>query len=275
MLELRGQAPEIADAPNAVDLPPGSGQGGELVFEDVGFRHGARSQGIEGVSFVARPGSTVALVGPSGAGKTTLVRLAMRLIDPEAGTVRLDGVDLRQVKASSLHGAVALVPQDVALFNNSLKANIGFARPGASDQDIWAAAEAAELGPFIESLPQGLDTPVGERGLKLSGGERQRVGIARALLADPRLLVLDEATSALDSRTEEAIQQTLRKARQGRTTLVVAHRLSTIADADLIVVLKKGRIVERGSHAELLAADGEYASLWRRQTRGRAKQPAV
>jgi len=170
---------------------------------------------------------------------------------------------------------VALVPQDVALFNNSLKANIGFARPGASDQDIWAAAEAAELGPFIESLPQGLDTPVGERGLKLSGGERQRVGIARALLADPRLLVLDEATSALDSRTEEAIQQTLRKARQGRTTLVVAHRLSTIADADLIVVLKKGRIVERGSHAELLAADGEYASLWRRQTRGRAKQPAV
>ena len=138
-----------------------------------------------------------------------------------------------------------------------------------------AAAEAAELGPFIEGLPQGLETPVGERGLKLSGGERQRVGIARALLADPRLLVLDEATSALDSRTEEAIQHTLRKARRGRTTLVVAHRLSTIADADLILVLKKGRIVEQGGHAELLAADGEYASLWRRQTRGRAKHPAT
>jgi ATP-binding cassette subfamily B protein len=275
MLELRGQAPEIADAAGAVDLPPGSGQGGELVFDDVAFRHGARSQGVEAVSFIAQPGSTVALVGPSGAGKTTLVRLAMRLIDPEAGAVRLDGVDLRQVKAASLHGAVALVPQDVALFNNSLKANIGFARPDASDAEIRAAADAAELGPFIESLPQGLETPVGERGLKLSGGERQRVGIARALLADPRLLVLDEATSALDSRTEEAIQQTLRKARQGRTTLVVAHRLSTIADADLIVVLKKGRIVERGNHVQLLAADGEYASLWRRQTRGRAKQPAV
>jgi ATP-binding cassette subfamily B protein len=195
----------------------------------------------------------------------------MRLIDPEEGAVRLDGVDLRQVKATSLHSAVALVPQDVALFNESLKANIGFARPGATEAEIRAAAEAAELGAFIDGLPKGMDTPVGERGLKLSGGERQRVGIARALLADPRLLILDEATSALDSRTEEAIQQTLRKARQGRTTLVVAHRLSTISDADTILVLKRGRIVERGAHEDLLAAGGEYAALWRRQTRNRTR----
>ena len=167
------------------------------------------------------------------------------------------------------------MPQDVALFNTTLYANIAFAQPAASPEAVRAAAEAAELGPFIDSLPKGMDTPVGERGLKLSGGERQRVGIARALLADPRILVLDEATSALDSRTEEAIQTTLRRARQGRTTLVIAHRLSTIVDADQILVLKKGRIVERGTHAELLAADGEYSQLWRRQTRGRGKAQPV
>ena len=164
---------------------------------------------------------------------------------------------------------MALVPQDVALFNDSLRANIAFARPEASAADIQAAAEAAELGAFIEGLPEGLDTMVGERGLKLSGGERQRVGIARALLADPRLLILDEATSALDGRTEEAIQATLRKVRTGRTTLVVAHRLSTIVDADLIVVLRRGRVVEHGTHDSLLASAGEYAALWRRQTRQR------
>ena len=231
------------------------------------FRHDARSAGLTEVTFTAEPGKTIALVGASGSGKTTMVRLAMRLIDPNAGEVSLDGVSLRDLKATALHQAVALVPQDVALFNRSLKDNIGFSKPGATEAEIRAAADAAELGAFIDSLPKGLDTPVGERGLKLSGGERQRVGIARALLADPRLLILDEATSALDSRTEEAIQQTLRKARQGRTTLVVAHRLSTIADADEILVLKKGRIVERGPHSRLLALDGEYATLWKRQTR--------
>jgi ATP-binding cassette subfamily B protein len=170
---------------------------------------------------------------------------------------------------ATLRGAVALVPQDVALFNDTLEANIAFGRPGAAPEEVAAAAEAAELSGFIGSLPDGLATKVGERGLKLSGGERQRVGLARALLADPRVLILDEATSALDSRTEAAIQQTLRKARRGRTTLVVAHRLSTIADADEILVLKKGRIVERGAHADLLAAGGEYAALWKRQTRGK------
>lgn len=270
MLDLRKQAPEVAEAADARDLPPApSGQGGEVVFDSVSFRHGARSEGISEVSFRARPGTTVALVGPSGAGKTTLVRLALRLIDPQSGAVSIDGVDLRRLKMAGLRRAVALVPQDVALFNDTLEANIAFGRPDATPEEVVAAAAAAELSSFIEGLPDGMATRVGERGLKLSGGERQRVGLARALLADPRVLILDEATSALDSRTEAAIQDTLRRARKGRTTLVVAHRLSTIADADEILVLKKGRIVERGAHDALLAAGGEYATLWKRQTRGR------
>lgn len=267
MLELQRQKPEVAEAPDAIDLPPSQGRGGEVVFEDVFFRHSARSEGLRDVSFRAAPATTVALVGPSGAGKTTMVRLALRLIDPQQGRVLIDGVDLRQLKHAALRGAVSLVPQDVALFNDSLYANIAFGRPGATEAEVWDAARAAELGDFIEALPEGMATRVGERGLKLSGGERQRVGLARALLADPRVLILDEATSALDSRTEAAIQATLRKATAGRTTLVVAHRLSTIADADEILVLRRGRIVERGRHEDLLAARGEYAALWKRQTR--------
>lgn len=270
MLDLRRQSPDVAEAADARDLPAApAGRGGEVVFEAVSFRHGARSEGIDEVGFRAAPGTTVALVGPSGAGKTTLVRLALRLIDPRAGRVTIDGVDLRDLRMAALRRAVALVPQDVALFNDTLEANIAFGRPDASPAEIAAAADAAELSTFIAGLPDGMATKVGERGLKLSGGERQRVGLARALLADPRVLILDEATSALDSRTEAAIQETLRRARRGRTTLVVAHRLSTIADADEILVLKKGRIVERGAHEALLAAGGEYATLWKRQTRGR------
>jgi ABC-type transport system involved in Fe-S cluster assembly fused permease/ATPase subunit len=267
MVELTAIAPEIVDAPDAGDLPPASGRGAAVAFENVSFQHDARSIGLREVSFEAAPGTTVALVGPSGAGKTTAVRLAMRLIDPKEGRVTIDGLDMRQVRQESLRRAVALVPQDVALFNDSLYANIAFARPEAGTDEVRAAAEAAELGPFIDSLPQGMSTRVGERGLKLSGGERQRVGIARALLADPRVLILDEATSALDGPTEAAIQETLRKVRAGRTTLVIAHRLSTIADADQILVLRRGKIVERGTHADLLARGGEYAALWRRQTR--------
>ena len=268
MLDLRRAQPDVADAVDAIDLPPPADRrGGAVAFEGVSFRHGARSEGLQGVTFTAQPGTTVAIVGPSGAGKTTLVRLALRMIDPQAGRVTLDGHDLKALKQGSLRRAVALVPQDVALFNDTVMANIAFARPDASEAEVWAAAEAAELGEFIRNLPEGMATKVGERGLKLSGGERQRVGIARALLADPRVLILDEATSALDSRTEAAIQATLRKAREGRTTLVVAHRLSTIADADEIVVLRRGKVVERGPHAALLEAGGEYAALWRRQTR--------
>ncbi len=267
MLRLRRQTPDVAEAPDAVDPPPVPGRGGRLTFEEVGFRHGSRAQGLEAVSFTAEPGTTVALVGPSGAGKTTLVRLAMRLVDPQEGRVLLDGVDLRRLKLAPLRRAVALVPQDVALFNDSLRANIAYARPEATEAEVRTAAAAAELGRFIEELPEGLETRVGERGLKLSGGERQRVGLARALLADPRLLILDEATSALDSRTEAAIQATLRRAKAGRTVLVVAHRLSTVADADVILVIRAGRIAERGTHAELLGMDGEYAALWRKQVR--------
>lgn len=274
MLKVTRQAPQVADAPEAVDLPrPESGRGAEIVFDHVGFRHDARVSGLDDVSFVTPPGTTTALVGASGAGKSTIVKLALRLLDPQEGRVLIDGHDVRAVTQASLRAAVALVPQDVALFNDSIRANIAFARPDADEAAIWAAAEAAELADFIRDLPEGMETRVGERGLKLSGGERQRVGIARALLADPCILILDEATSALDSRTEAAIQKTLRKARAGRTTLVVAHRLSTVADAEQILVLKAGRIVERGAHHELVARQGgEYASLWRKQTRGAKSQ---
>ena len=274
MLKVTRQAPQVADAPDAVDLPrPASGCGAEIVFDHVGFRHDARASGLDDVSFVTPPGTTTALVGASGAGKSTIVKLALRLLDPQEGRVLIDGLDARAVTQTSLRAAVALVPQDVALFNDSIRANIAFARPDADEAAIWAAAEGAELADFIRNLPEGMETRVGERGLKLSGGERQRVGIARALLADPCILILDEATSALDSRTEAAIQKTLRKARTGRTTLVVAHRLSTVADADQILVLKAGRIIERGAHHELVARQGgEYASLWRKQTRGAKNQ---
>ena len=270
MLKVTRQTPQVADAPGAPDLARPEGQrGGALAFEDVSFRHDARANGLEDVSFTVTPGTTTALVGPSGSGKSTIVKLALRLLDPQVGRVVIDGADVRDVTQASLRRAVALVPQDVALFNDTLAVNIAFARPEATEDEIWAAAEAAELSEFIRSLPDGMQTKVGERGLKLSGGERQRVGIARALLADPCLLILDEATSALDSRTEAAIQKTLRKAKAGRTTLVVAHRLSTIADAEQILVLKAGRIVERGAHHELVArVGGEYAALWKKQTRG-------
>jgi ATP-binding cassette subfamily B protein len=274
MDDLRAVDPDVADAPGAVDLPPADRRGAELVFDQVAFRHTARSAGLEDVSFTASPGMTVAVVGPSGAGKTTLIRLALRLIDPQQGAVRIDGVDLRQVRQAALRSAVALVPQDVALFNDSLRANVAFAKPDATDAEVWEALDAAELDEFARNLPDGLETRVGERGLKLSGGERQRVGLARALLADPRLLILDEATSALDSRTEAAIQETLKKARVGRTTLIVAHRLSTVADSDEILVLKLGRIVEHGTHAALIARGGEYAQLWKRQIREKVEVEA-
>ncbi len=273
MLALRAVAPDVVEPAAPRHLPPALGAGAKLAFEGVAYRHSGRSSGLEEVSFTALPGTTLALVGPSGGGKTTLVRLALRLLDPQAGSVSLDGVDLREIAAAELRAAIALVPQDVALFNDTLFANIAFGAPAATQDEVWAAAEAAELVAFIESLPQRMETLVGERGLKLSGGERQRVGLARALIAHPRLLILDEATSALDGPTEAAIQETLKRARRGRTTLVVAHRLSTVVDADQILVVRRGRIVERGTHETLLAARSEYAALWRRQTRTEIADP--
>lgn len=268
MFALLAQSPDVADKPGAPDLLAPMG---EVRFEHVGFAHEGRDQGLDGVSFTIAPGSTTALVGPSGAGKSTVLKLLFRFYDPAEGAVLIDGQDLRDVSQTSLRAKLGLVPQDVVLFNDSLRYNIAYGHPQASQQELEAAAAKAQLLEFIESLPDGWETRVGERGLKLSGGEKQRVGIARVVLKDPKILILDEATSSLDSRTEAQVQSALDVAAHGRTTLVVAHRLSTIARADEIIVLKEGRVVERGRHTDLVAMGGVYAELWRKQ----ALEPAL
>jgi ATP-binding cassette subfamily B protein len=256
--------PEIADKPTAQELHRPDGH---VEFDSVSFTHDARSAGINGIRFTVEPGRKIAFVGTSGAGKSTVLKLLFRFYEVQSGAVRIDGHDVRDLTQLSLRQALGLVPQDVVLFNDTLRANIAYARPDASDGDIRDAARRAQLLQFIESLPQGWQTRVGERGLKLSGGEKQRVGIARVILANPAILVLDEATSALDSATEEAVQQALDEASKGRTTLMVAHRLSTIHNADEIIVMQAGRIIERGSHDDLLAKQGEYADMWNRQAK--------
>ena len=268
MFVLLDEDPDVADAPNAAALKPGPG---EVVFDQVNFAHEGRDQGLDSVSFTAPAGKTTAVVGPSGAGKSTILKLLFRFYDPASGQVRIDGQNLRELSQSSLRSALGLVPQDVVLFNDTLRYNIAYGRPDASQRELEDAARNAQLLHFIESLPQGWDTRVGERGLKLSGGEKQRVGIARVVLKNPRILILDEATSSLDSGTEAEVQDALEQASRGRTTIVVAHRLSTIANADQIVVLDQGRVVERGTHAALIAQGGLYASLWKHQ----AEEPAV
>lgn len=255
---------EVADAPGAEALCV---RGGEVVFEGVSFAHDARSAGLDDVSFRVPAGSKIAIVGPSGSGKSTLLKLLFRFYDVRAGSVQIDGQDVRELTQTSLRQAIGLVPQEVVLFNTTLRENLVYGRPEATDEELEDAARRAQLWDFIEALPNGMQTRVGERGVKLSGGERQRVGIARAILKNPAILVLDEATSALDSATEAEVQSALDEAAKGRTTITVAHRLSTVAGADQILVLKEGRIVERGSHAQLLNQNGIYADLWSRQAR--------
>jgi subfamily B ATP-binding cassette protein MsbA len=248
----------IRDAPDAAPLPAGRGR---LEFRDVAFSYPDGRAGLRGLSFVAAPGTTVALVGPSGAGKSTALALIPRLHDVASGAVLLDGADTRRVTLASLRDAIAYVGQDSLLFDDTVGANIRMGRPDATDDEVRAAAEAAAAAGFIEALPNGYETRVGPGGQRLSGGQRQRVALARALLRDPRILLLDEATSALDTESEAAVQAALTTLRRGRTTIIVAHRLSTVRDADLVVAMDDGRAVEQGTHAELLARDGLFARL--------------
>lgn len=262
VFQLLDTPPEMTDAPDAVELPPIRG---EVRFEGVCFDYGDSAEArivLHDINLVAQPGQVVALVGPSGAGKTTLVNLIPRFYDPNCGRITIDGYDIRQVKLRSLREQIGIVPQETALFSGSVRENISYGKLDATQEEIEAAARAANAHDFIMELPQGYDTLVGERGVKLSGGERQRIAIARALLKNPRILILDEATSSLDTESEQAVQEALERLMRDRTTFVIAHRLSTITNADWIAVLDGGRIVEQGTHAELLARpEGLYRKM--------------
>ncbi len=262
IFELLDVQPDITDAADAVSLDEVRG---EIRFEDVHFRYGEGDEVLHDVDFNVRPGEMVALVGPSGAGKTSIANLVCRFYDPTHGRVLVDGQDLREVKLASLRRCAAVVLQDTFLFNASVRRNLLYGKPDASDEELFAAARAAYAHDFILELPGGYDTEIGERGVKLSGGQRQRLALARAILADPRILILDEATSSVDAEAEYLIQQALEEVLKGRTALVIAHRLSTIRSADKIIALENGRIREAGSHGELLARNGLYSQLYQRQ----------
>jgi ATP-binding cassette, subfamily B, heavy metal transporter len=262
MFQLLEVNVEVPDSPGATPLQIA---GGCVEFDDVTFGYDARRPILKGMSFTVPAGKTVAIVGPSGAGKSTISRLLFRFYDVDEGAVRIDGQDIRDVTQGSLRAAIGIVPQDTVLFNDTIYYNVAYGRPDAPPSEVEAAAKLARIHDFIMNLPDGYQTRVGERGLKLSGGERQRVAIARTILKRPPILVFDEATSALDTRTEKSIQESLRTISQGVTTLIIAHRLSTVVDADEIIVLESGRVVERGRHVDLLAHGGVYAAMWARQ----------
>ena len=264
VFKLLEREPEITDAPGAPALVLDKG---EVGFERVGFCYQPERAILRGVDFRIGPGEKLAVVGHSGAGKSTLARLLFRFYDPQQGRILIDGQDIRGVTQESLRTAIGVVPQDTVLFNDSIRYNLAYGRPGATQAELERAAELAHIAGFIASLPNGWDTVVGERGLKLSGGEKQRVAIARAILKRPRILIFDEATSSLDSRTEQAIQQTLAEVAEDHTTLVIAHRLSTVVDADRILVMEQGRVIEEGGHRALLAQGGAYAAMWELQQR--------
>ncbi|QVQ29045.1 ABCB family ABC transporter ATP-binding protein/permease [Achromobacter deleyi] len=271
MFELLGQDREVADRPGAQALQV---KGGRVEFRDVHFGYDSRRPILKGVSFSIPAGKTVAVVGTSGAGKSTIARLLFRFYDTDSGSIAIDGQDVRDVTQASVRAAIGVVPQDTVLFNDTIHYNIGYGRPGATDGEIQAAARLAHIHDLIMTMPDGYQTMVGERGLKLSGGEKQRVAIARTILKNPAIFLFDEATSALDTHTESEIQANLREVSQGRSTLIIAHRLSTVADADEIIVLADGRIVERGRHPQLLAQGGIYAGMWTRQQESAHAAPA-
>ena len=272
MFTLLGENREVDDRAGAPELDPGPAT---VEFRDVEFSYEPARQILRKVSFIIPAGQRVAVVGPSGSGKSTLARLLYRFYDAGAGAILVNGHDIREVRQASLRAAIGIVPQDTVLFNDSVRYNIHYGRTGATEAEVVEAARAAHIHDFIDSLPAKYETTVGERGLKLSGGEKQRVAIARAVLKNPRILIFDEATSALDSTSEKAIQFELERISVGRTTLVIAHRLSTVMGADLILVLAQGAIIERGSHRELIDAGGEYARMWALQQQAAAAEAAL